>query len=60
MQCFFEKFRKNFFLIFLFLLKKTFQGIFSCFENVPIYVIAVIKVYDLLLTLLQAISILVV
>ena len=58
MQCFSEKFRKKFFLIFLFLLKKTFQGIFSCFENVPIYVIAVIKVYDLLLTLLQAISIL--
>ena len=58
MQCFSEKFRKNFFLIFLFLLKKTFQGIFSYFENVPIYVIAVIKVYDLLLTPLQAISIL--
>ena len=33
-QCFSEKFRKHFFffLIFLFLLKRSFHGIFGCFE----------------------------
>ena len=55
---FFRKISKKIFFDILIPFEKTFQGIFSCFENVPIYVIAVIKVYDLLLTLLQAISIL--
>ena len=61
-QCFSEKFRKIFFfIIFSFLLKRSFQGIFSCFEILHgsayikgrclIYV-TFKKVCDLLLTLL--------
>ena len=50
---------ENFFLkIFLFLLKWPFQGTRSCFEILLICVITVIKVRDLLLTLLQVITIL--
>ena len=66
-----KNFEKNIFFlwIFLFLLKRSFQGIFGCFEirlevpkfkeHVLITVITLIEVRDLLFTLLQVITILV-
>ena len=54
--------------VFFFILKRSLQAIFSCFktllgragfkENALIYIIALIKIYDLLLIFLQIITIL--
>ena len=65
---FLKNLEKFFLYIFVFLLKRSFQGIFSCFEiviEVPKFkknalncAITVIKVHDPLLTLLQVITML--